>query len=331
MKTILVPLDGSRQADQVLPHVAYLARTLKARVCLLRVLPDLYDGVPALHDVVASYGVGEGMLVQAPAQPSLDARRREAEDEELSALIELRAQGLEAELEVHVGHPAEIIVETATAKQVALIAMATHGYSGLRRWALGSVTDKVIHTAPMPVYVVRGVVADAVQAPQLRRLLVPLDGSAFSRQALPLATELAVASGAELILLHVVTAVVNLAYADPFLGGSFAGLTAEASKELADRAFAELQTLAQQIHAQHGVTVRCVVGLGLAPDVIIDETETREADLVVMATHGYSGLRRWALGSVTDKVLHAGRTPLLLVRASEAEADAAAPSEAGQS
>lgn len=316
MNTVLVPLDGSREAAAVLPFVPGLARGLAARVELLRVIPDQAIEVPVLHEPVALYGVGDGAVVEQPARPSLDARRRQAEGDHLGALIDLQAQGLEAELVVEVGHPAEVIVERATMTHATLIAMATHGYGGLRRWALGSVTDKVVHAASTPVFVVRST-PEPPQAPLIRRILVPIDDSAFSRKALPLAARLAVADGAQLQLVHVLVPPVIFTGADPYMGADLAELYADPAGEMRQRATDALRTLAEQLRAEHQVPVRYEIRVGLAANQLIEAAEQHDSDLVVMATHGYSGLQRWALGSVADKVLHACTRPLILVRAGE--------------
>jgi nucleotide-binding universal stress UspA family protein len=325
MHTILVPLDGSARADQVLPHVAYLARQLNAGVLLLRVVPEpLYDS-PVLQDVAVVDRVAARVYTPLPEVAPVESLRRYAVEDEHAAALALRAQGLEVELDVEVGDPAETIVEVAASRGVSMIAMATHGYGGVRRWALGSVTDKVIQASPVPVYVVRSAArASETQQPLgLRRVLVPLDGSPLALQALPLATELAAASGAHLILLRALQPAGPIEQPAPLLSDERPRVPGDAYIEASSQVFAELQTLAGQLHEQHGVVVACNVRPGAAAEAIIEEAEQRDVDLVVMATHGYGGLRRLALGSVADKVLHGGMTPLLLVRAGEVMAPAA--------
>jgi nucleotide-binding universal stress UspA family protein len=316
MNTILVPLDGSREAEAVLPFIPTLARTLAARVELLRVVPDQFSEVPVLHDLAASYGVGEETVVEQPALPSLDTRRRHAEGDHLGTLIDLRAHGLDVELVVETGHPAEVILARATTTQATLIAMATHGYSGLRRWALGSVTDKVVHAATTPVFVVRST-AERMHKPVIQRILLPIDASAFSRKALPIAVRLAVASAAQLLLVHVLEPPAVFANADPYLAVDLAASYADPANETRQRADDALRMLAEQLQTEHQLEVRYEIRTGLAAHQIIAAAAHHKSDLVVMATHGYSGLQRWALGSVADKVLHACPQPLILVHAGE--------------
>ncbi|HWQ15114.1 MAG TPA: universal stress protein, partial [Roseiflexaceae bacterium] len=226
----------------------------------------------------------------------------------------LAEQGVEVGTEVRCGPPAEVIVETAEGEHVALIAMATHGYSGLKRWALGSTADKVVHATGTPVLLVRGE-APAPQEVRIRRILLPLDGSRLARQALPLAAELAVRARGELLLLRAIVPTLEI----------MAGMPPSARmpvqyEDLTEpmRAFAqqELNELAEQLRAEVPQVVS-LAPIGPAAEVIVDEAAAHHADLIVMATHGYSGLKRWALGSTADKVLHTSTTPLILVRARE--------------
>ena len=319
MPTILVPLDGSAHADQVLPYVAYLARQLDAGIRLLRVVPEPLSETPVLQDAAAVDRVAAGVPMPPPQMAPIERLQSHAAADERAAALALRAFGLDVQLDVEVGDPAETIVEVAADRHVSMIAMATHGYGGLRRWALGSVTDKVIQAAPVPVFVVRSAARDAraVGPLELRRVLVPLDGSALAMQALPLAIELASATGAHLILLRAIPQTRPIEEPAPLLGDDRRRHPGEAYLEARARAFAELQSLAGELRERHGVVVACNVRPGAAAEAIIEEAEQRSVDLVVMATHGYSGLRRWALGSVADKVLHGGLAPLLLVRSGE--------------
>jgi nucleotide-binding universal stress UspA family protein len=202
MKTILVPLDGSILAEQVLPYVVTLARLLEARICLLRVIPDEEDGLLS-ETVVAAYGVGTPLATQQARQAqSLELLQQNAERYLESHAALLHGAGLDVAIDVRYGRAADVIVETALNQHVALIALATHDYRGLKRWVLGSVADNVVHATSIPVLIVRGTAR--ARAPAINRIMVPIDGSALARQALPLATELARSARAELLLLRAV-------------------------------------------------------------------------------------------------------------------------------
>jgi nucleotide-binding universal stress UspA family protein len=312
MSTILVPLDGSPTAEQVLPYVRLLATTLKARVKLLQVVQEAFSyPYPQPHEELL-VGATRGSAGFAPA-PRLTApspELREQAEAYLSEQVRRELHGFDVEPLVHFGSPAETIVEVAEEHGATMIAMATHGYSGLRRWTLGSIADKVVQSSPTPVLVVRAMEQPSAAAPAVRRIMVPLDGSALARQALPYACDLARRSGSELVALTVA----------PMLAwtGSELLTTAQEVDEEAARLRARLQDdlapFAPALREQQ-VKVVPVATFGVSPAaVIIGEAEDRGVDLIVMATHGYGGLRRWALGSVADKVLHGTTTPLLVVR-----------------
>jgi nucleotide-binding universal stress UspA family protein len=284
MNTILVPLDGSPLAEAVLPHVRGLAALFGARVHLLHVIesPD---------QIVVGKGAEAGTV----------ERRGYYLTEQAASFA---GAGIEVTTEVQIGRPPAVILERATAEGATLIAMASHGYSGLRRWTLGSVTDKVVHAAKVPVFVVRAPDAVAPSAEGIRRIMIPLDGSDLARSAIQPAVEIAERAEADLLLLTAMEpasdAYAMVAHTD-LLTALDTALQAERQELGADPRLA-------------GHTVNALVAEGMPADVIVDVAAHREIDLIVMATHGRSGLSRWALGSVADKVLHSTTVPLVLVR-----------------
>jgi len=305
MKTILVPLDGSALAEQVLPSVRMLAPILGAEVHLLHVVSEadryhlLVDAEPG--DLFATQ--------RERTLNSWETLRQQAESYLAPLAAQLRAAGVNTGFEIRLGSPAEVIVEVAEREQVVLIAMVTHGYSGLKRWALGSVADKVLHATDTPVFLVRGEEQPPTGERVLKRIMVPLDGSALARQALPYATELATQTRAELIVLTALTpSISEIPSTAPFLWDDDALAAAR------DRVMQELGSVADELRRQE-IPVTPLAVIDFPAEAIIDEAARQHAGLIVMATHGYGGLKRWALGSVADKVLHATTTPLVLVRA----------------
>jgi nucleotide-binding universal stress UspA family protein len=316
MKTLLVPLDGSELAARIVPHVRSLAANLSARVLVLHVVTpseqkQFFAHNPEVQQRVAT--IAEGVADKDPAyQERLHLLLHEYVAQSLEpAMQALKSDGLDVELEVLIGAPAEHIVETAKRREVSLIAMATHGYSGIRRWALGSITDKVVHATDTPVFVLRG---DSQRAPTIGRVLVPLDGSDFAEQALPVALELATHARADI---HVLRATLPL-YDQPALvrAGLSNDLFAESQAQVRSQAREALAATAAQVRQQDLHATYNLVE-GHPAEAIIDEAKRQQSDVIVMATHGYSGIKRWSLGSVADKVLHATDTPLVLVRARE--------------
>lgn len=318
MKTILVPLDGSALAEQVLPYARALAPLLQSELRLVRVLPDVEPDNVFAEAMFGIYGITEPPeAFRQRKQRAWDERRYSAEGYLATRAFDLRAAGQQVTTDVLVGPPSEVIVEEAASRETALIVMATHGYSGLQRWRLGSVTEQVMHTTTKPVFIVHGGLPLPAAGPAFKRILVPLDGSDQARQALPLAIELATATRAELILLEAIAPTIETAASFRPLGGPIPRY-GEILELLRSQATNDLETLAAQLRDE-GLRVKTVVMHGPAAEVIVDEAALREADLIVMATHGYSGLKRLALGSVAERVLHTATMPLVLVRAHAAE------------
>lgn len=314
-RTILVPLDESPFAEQVLPYVQMLAPLIGARIHLLRVVTDAEQQHLMAYKPVTLHGLGDWVG---------DRRSREHQAwETLQSFAEgyldskaphLRKGDVLVNCSVATGPAAEAIIKAAEQQDATLIAMATHGYSGLRRWALGSVTDRVVHTANVPVFVIRGVQESPATVAPPRRILVPLDGSKFARQSLPLAVRLAAAAHAELLLLTVVEPTMHL-FPEPAAMGPTAMAGWEAVETRREQARTAIEEIAAPLREQYQlpITVRAVVGH--IAEEIVEQATRHEMDLVVMTTHGYSGIQRWALGSIADKVLHAATVPLVLVRA----------------
>jgi nucleotide-binding universal stress UspA family protein len=163
----------------------------------------------------------------------------------------------------------------------------------------------------MPVFVVRS--EPPAREPTLRRIMVPLDGSPLARQALPFAADLARSSGAELLLIQSIATTIEAFPGFRSRGRPILEL-ADVLEALRDQAESDLGAEADELRAR-GISANTLVVQGHAAEVLVDEAARHSADLIVMATHGYSGIKRWALGSVAEKLLHASSTPLLLVRA----------------
>ncbi len=286
---ILVPLDGSVTAEAILPHAASLARATDASLLLLR--------------IVTPGEVSQSLFWKTTIPEEL----RHAWTEEaltranvyLASVAErLRAKGLHVIFDVQPAEDAAaaIVARAEHESEVRLIAMTTHGYGGALRWAFGSVAAKVLHATPTPLLVVRsnGVEHPAVTEVPYRTICVPLDGSPLAEQALATAQPIAARIGATLLLVCVVTG-------DDIV---------EARKYL--------EGVAERLRADR-FNVQTHVVEGIPADQIVYVAQTDHADLIVMATHGRTGLRQIWLGSVASKVVHRSELPVLLVRAYQEE------------
>jgi nucleotide-binding universal stress UspA family protein len=145
-----------------------------------------------------------------------------------------------------------------------------------------------------------------------KHVLVPLDGSKLAEVAIPEAVNLAEATGAELTLLQIVLPITDVLETDGYplhIDEQFEARRA--------RAFEYLDRVRHRLGAR-SVTIHVAVEMGPPADAILDYVRAHSIDVVVMATHGRSGVRRWVFGSVADKVLRGASSAVLLVRATEA-------------
>jgi nucleotide-binding universal stress UspA family protein len=298
---ILVPLDGSALAEQALSCAVMLGQGLSAELVLFRAV-----SIPS--DVQA-------ILDQAGPQADAVVAWLEAKaDEYLTGVANsLGNAGLRVHHVVRHGAAAEAIVDYAAQTGIRQIVMATHGYTGLKRWTHGSVAERVLQAAGVPVLLVRAREADAARGlrqPTLcRHILVPLDGSELAEQVLPVISPVARALEAEIALFQVTSS---------YVSGSFSGewypplqSTFDAAEQ---QAKAYLEHMASRLQEQ-GIEALTATEIGAVAQSIIEYAEANRIDLIAMCTHGRTGLARWALGSVADRVLRAARIPMLLVRA----------------
>ncbi len=286
-RTILVPLDGSPLAERALPYAEALARASGARLLLVRAaLAHTFPGVDPTEDQVKAV--------------------REAEDYLATIAAQLARQGV-VETAVFYGEPVEAILEETRLRKADLVVMATHGRSGVSRWVYGSVAEAVLAESPVPVLLVQAWRDEGKLAPLAEhpRLIVPLDGSPFAEEVLPVALEVAGKLGGELVLLHVVSVSGQAVAA----GRQPAGLEA-----LKDEARDYLRQVADRLATSDaGLRVQYEVRVGPAAEAIVAASHDLDASLVVMATHARTGLDRILLGSVAQGVLRHGSIPVLLV------------------
>ncbi|MFW6150648.1 MAG: universal stress protein [Chloroflexota bacterium] len=289
---ILVPLDGSKLAELALPYAQHLAARLGSALTLLAISLSEEAGPYYEHEIYIDRAVE---VARTAMEELADKLGRERVPIERSLVV---------------GHPAEEIVRYAD-QGADLVVMASHGRSGLTRWALGSVADKVVRASSKPVILIRaeGAVPD-VRTQGLDNILVALDGSQQSEAVLPAVEELASPLGAAVTLVQVVVPQHFVAV------GEYAAPVPYADEEIASiKAGAEryLQYTAARLR-DSGISATTLVRVGTPAQEIIDYADEVRAGLVAMATHGHSGVTRWAFGSVADRVLHGGHAPLLLVR-----------------
>lgn len=282
-KRILVPLDGSALADRIVEQVKRLLVRKDYEVVLLSVVEP------------------EGDL--AAREEKLQDARDHVEGVR-DALVDL---GAVASARVVTGDPVEEIIAQAEKVQPELVAMATHGRSGLTRFVRGSVAEQVIRGCAAPVLVANPRALDSMgegRELRFRRILVPVDGSDVSLGVLPLVEDLARLYESEVLLLRVEWTVPVAAAPYP---AEVAALRPPKEVE------ASLEPVRRRLQ-QAGIRARALAAYGPEALEILDAADREQVDLVAMSTHGRSGLSRWIYGSVAEQVIRHCTRPLLVRR-----------------
>jgi nucleotide-binding universal stress UspA family protein len=293
---ILVPLDGSATAEAVLPYAEAFAAGFKTAVDLLSVID-----IPAM----AAHSAAERVH-------HLDAVIA-AEEKQSAGYLERAAKAFArfpTQCRVVRGSPAETILEAASQDRNMLIAMATHGRSGAQRWLLGSVAEKVLRGTTNPLFLVRAAAAKTAPQRIINSIVVPLDGSPLAEQILPTVSWWARALDLEVTLIRAFEFP-----ASAYLGSADYLPDYDALREETRKAAAAyLKQKAESLVAEGVRTVSILTMEGPAAEEIISYAQTAPRAVIAMSTHGRSGVRRWILGSVTEKVARHGDDPVLVVR-----------------
>lgn len=286
---ILVPLDGSPESEKIRHWVVGIAAELESAVDLL------------------------GIVDPTRLKRSDDESLLEAEVESAHKYLRTQAdwfQERDVTVATHVvnGDPAEMIIEQARELDSRLIAMVTQRRSAIMRGVLGSVSDRVLHATGVPIMLVRpgddvGFV-DGAGLPST--VIVPLDGSDFAEGAIPFAEALAKHSTGQ--VLYVSGTAPNTSYAayslaDPAISMDDDGKTRRGSY---------LEKVAERSN-NRGITATQMQVRETAAEAIIKEASRSSDRLIVMTSHGASGIKRWLLGSVADKVIRSSEHPVIVI------------------
>jgi nucleotide-binding universal stress UspA family protein len=302
IEKILVTLDGSEQSEAVVPYAVALAQGLKASIVLLHVVDSAVEAL---------------MWDEGATIPDLDAIQRKYEEFARSYLggwvTRLEALGVPVATVSEAGRAATVILQFAEANQPDLIALSTHGRSGLTRMVLGSVAWRIINGTESPVLVMHPREEPNELVATLTDILVPLDSSPLAEEVLPLAGTLAQALNLKMHLVMVVPSALELAVGTDLV--VYPGHVLDAARTVARE---YLQGVASKLESQ-GREVIWEVLAGDPGSAIVDYSTAMTNNLVIMSTHGRSGFRRWALGSVTDRVIRTSHDPVIVIRSTEGQ------------
>jgi nucleotide-binding universal stress UspA family protein len=293
---LLIPLDGSKLAEQALPYARCLAKALAVPVELLEAVD------PESLQVLANPQQGRYI-------DTLLADKRASSRSYLKT-IAASFQGARVTSAVENGKAEDLIIDKAAADKDALIVMATHGRSGMQRWLLGSVADKVLHGSTNDLLLIRATDQGKPDGEaSLKKVIVPLDGSPLAEKVLPHVVDLAQKMQLEVLLLRAYALPPAISpdeygtYSDELINQLEAG-----AKDYLAEKIGELQ--------QKGVpNVSSVVELGYGAEEITMLARKTPDNFIAMSTHGRSGVTRWVLGSVTERVVRHSGDPVLIIRA----------------
>jgi nucleotide-binding universal stress UspA family protein len=313
-KKILICLDGSKLAEQVLPVAIETARANNARLILFRTIFEY-----SLHSPnIPGYA---GMAVQT----GNIAKRLEVDLELASTYLNSTAEsikketGLEVSVEIALGTAGKSIVEYVEENRIDLVVLATHGHGGLERIVFGSTADFILKRSHVPNLILRPKAIEDLEeksytSSPIRKILVPLDGSHLAEQILPYAVEQARLFSSKLVLLHVINT------PESEVTVSLKATTSVAEKEKAyyeyenKEASNYLMTMADS-YQKSAIDAEWIVLHGENPqEMIMHYANTYGCHMIAMCTHGRGGLNRMVFGSVADHILRSAGPPLLVLR-----------------
>jgi nucleotide-binding universal stress UspA family protein len=281
---ILVPTDFSPPSDAALSYARLLAKTFDASLHLLH--------VTGTHSTLPRATVDPRDRVPAALR---ELRDRLTPDDRAPHVVVLAVEAPD---------PAGQVVRTARSMDASLIVMGTHGRGGIARLLIGSVAEKVVRTAPCPVFTANGALRASTRG--FRRILVPTDFSAPSEAALDCARRLATGFAASVHLLHVLP---DVSGSDEIGSELFVTEPPEArSMRLMDAR----DRLKHRITADDRVTLRATseVIFGSPAQIIVDYAADNQFDLIVMGTHGRTGMAHLLVGSVAERVVRTAGCPV---------------------
>jgi nucleotide-binding universal stress UspA family protein len=295
LKKILATTDFSKLSLAGLSYASWLAEKLDAALAIMHVVKPapVFSGAETV--VLARSNLE--MTKLARRQLSRLARRFSTRDQSIPATS------------VRFGQPFHEIVTLAGERKIDLIILATRGYTGLQRFFLGSTAEKIVRHAPCPVLTIpsspKGPAGPVASRARLRRILVPIDFSQTSVQALPYTNALAARFNAEIILVHVFEPIP--------LPADSAYLPPQMRHEVRNLLQQDLGTLSREVFGEN-IRTRTIVRTGLPFQQITAAAKSLDADMIILTTHGYSGLKHVLLGSTAERVVRHADCPVLVVR-----------------
>ncbi len=279
---VLVPLDGSELAERAIPYAKAIAKSEGSEVILFTVSTN-------------------SERLDRPMKVYLDVNTKE-----------LESQKIKASAAIAYGNVAEEVIKFAEKHKTDLIIISTHGYSGIKRWMLGSVAEKILYGTCTPVLLIKSR-AHKTSEVKFKKVLAALDGSAFAETSIPYARELTKGTGGEVILLRIGEPPTLPADRSPAIKPSWEEYRDMLMAEIKQQALEYLEKVKANFKT---VPVRVQVVMGQAADSILQVAQKEKVDLIAMTTHGRTGVSRWVYGSVATRIVGESLQPILLIRPS---------------
>jgi nucleotide-binding universal stress UspA family protein len=284
---ILVPLDGSDLAEKALTYAKTVSKLKNSEVILFAIS-------------ITNEGGRRDRLLKSYLDISAKS---------------LESQGVKVSTDVAYGEAAEEIIEYSEKNKIDLIIISTHGYSGIKRWMLGSTTQKVLYSTCTPILLIKSKAPEISKA-EFQKILVPLDGSTFSEATFPFLEELAKGTKTNIILLGVCEPPVVPSYGSKPINPTWEKyrdtLWADSQKQVT-----EYLEKTKDALEKNGLQIepRIIKETdGKVAKSIIKVARDEEVDLIAIATHGHTGASRWVYGSVANRIVEESAEPILLIR-----------------
>lgn len=295
--TVLVPLDGSEIAERALPWAKAVAGS-GAQIVLMEVTP-VATSVRAFGGQVIGEAetIQEGYRQMAEKQLNDAVDRWFSKDDKVSTVIVS-------------GDPGEQILAVAEDKGAEIIVMSSHGRGAIGRFVSGSIADRVVRHAPVPVMIV-GPGGEIAEHAQIKRIIAPIEDSDLSRAALPIAGAISKLTKAPVTALTVIVPTSDISSTFPGVLGTVPPVAFDnANERMMDDAKAVMDSALQTLR-NDGVEAHGLIYTGTAADSIMSALEP--GDVIVLSSHARQGLARWVIGSTSMKLIQNGQAPVVIV------------------
>lgn len=281
---ILVPLDGSELAEQALRYAETVARRCNSEVILFTACTP-------------------GDWLHRPLRAYLESKAKE-----------FKSSGIKVSTKVVQGSPATEILNFAKNDDIGLIIISSHGRTGATLWVLGGVANKVLRRSRGPTLLVRSSKSERlVPNKELRKILLPLDGSEFAEAAIPYVENLAKGPDNEVVLLTVVEPISIPLFAVHSGGFDWEKYEKDVMSKVEKEARHYL-TRKENSLRDKGLAVSSAMLIGKPAKTILQYAEDNSIDLIGLSSHGLSGITKWVYGSTASKIIEGSSKPVLLIR-----------------